>query len=120
MPEYIQTLLWVGGSATALGAIIGLCIAFWRIARRLDTIGEGVLGKPEVTDFSGAVIEPAVPSIQARVSSLESVVRDSNKETRQQEGRVAALERWREDHTRETDTLMTRMMDYILRDSEAE
>ena len=120
MPEYVQTLLWIGGIATALLAIFGVLIAFWRIAKRLDTIGEGVLGKPEVTDFSGAIIEPAVPSIQARVSSLETVVKDSNKETRQQEGRVAALEQWRADHTRETDTLMTRMMDHILRESEAE
>lgn len=117
MPEYLQPLLWIAGIASALGIIIGGFIAFLRIAKRLDAITEGVLGKPEVVDFSGAVIEPAVPSIQARVSSLETVVRDSNQETRQ---RVSALERWREEHTHETDTLMTRMVDHILRGSEAE
>jgi hypothetical protein len=120
MPGYIEVLIWIAAPIAALATISGGILAVRGISKRLEAIGEAVLGKSEVTDFSGAVIEPAVPSLQARVSSLETLVRDSTQEANQHEGRVAALERWREDHTRETDTLMTRMMDHIIRESEAE
>ena len=118
MPEFLQTLLWIAGAVGALATIAGGALAVRGISKRIEAIGEAVLGKPEVTDFSGAIIEPAIPSIQARVSSLETLVRDSSHESSQRDGRVAALEQWREDHTRETDVLMTRMMDHILGEPE--
>jgi len=118
MPELAQTLIWIGTVAATLAAVGGLALAFGRIMKRLDTIGEGVLGKPEVVDFSGAVIEPAVPSIQARVSSLEKLVRDSSHESSSHESRVSALEAWREEHARETE-MKTRMLDHILGESQS-
>lgn len=113
MPEFVETLLKTGAVIAALVTIVGLFVVFWRISERLKAIGEAVLGKPEVTDFSGAVIEPAVPSIQARVTSLETLVRNNNQETR-----VAALEAWREDHERVTDAMVSRLMDHVLGESE--
>lgn len=114
MPEFLTPLLWIAGVVTAIGVVTGGALAVRGIYKRIGAIGEAVLGKPEVLDFSGAIIEPAVPSIQARVSSLEKLISTSN-----QENRVAALEQWREDHTRETDVLMTRMMDHIIGEAES-
>lgn len=112
MSEFIQTLLWVGAAVGAALTIGGLGFAFWRIMKRLDVITEGVLGKPEVVDFSGAIIEPAIPSLQARVSSLEGLVRNDN-----QEDRVTALEAWREEHTRDAVSMKNKMLDHILSQS---
>ena len=94
MPEFVETLLWVGAAIAAALTITGAVVAVRGISKRLEAIGEAVLGKPEVTDFSGAVIEPAVPSIQARVANLEHLMASGN-----QESRIAALEAWRESHT---------------------
>ena len=116
MPEIFQTLIWIGTVVGAALTITAGVLAFRRIFRRLDVIGEGVLGKPEVTDFSGAVIEPAVPSIQARVSSLEVAVRGADDER----DRVRALEAWRDEHTNVTDAMVNRMMDHILGQSESQ
>lgn len=116
MPEIAQTLIWIGTVVGALLTIAAGVLAFRRIFRRLDVIGEGVLGKPEVTDFSGAVIEPAVPSIQARVSSLEVAVRSADDER----DRVRALEAWRDEHTNVTDAMVTRLMDHVLGQSESQ
>lgn len=113
MPEFVETLLKVGAVIAALVTIAGIFLVFWRISERLKAIGEAVLGKPEVTDFSGAVIEPAVPSIQARVSNLENLISGSD-----QEKRVQALELWRDEHTREGEANMSRVLDYILRETE--
>lgn len=113
MPEFAQNLLWIAACMTALGVIVGGILAVTRIFKRLDVIGEGVLGKPEVLDYSGAVIEPAVPSIQARVSSLEKLISSSD-----QEKRVQALEVWRDEHTREGEANMSRVLDYILREAD--
>lgn len=104
-----DTFLTIGALATAGLAIIGLLAVIHRLFRRLDTIGEGVLGKPEVLDYSGAIIEPAVPSIQARVSSLETLMRNDNQETR-----LSSLEAWREEHTRESDTVVTKLLDHVV------
>lgn len=106
----IQLILIAGAVVGAFGALAGGVLAFRRLFSRLEVIQEGVLGKPEVTDFSGAVIEPAVPSIQARVASLEELFRNSNNETR-----ISQLEAWREEHTRESDAVVTRMLDHVLR-----
>lgn len=105
----LDTFLAVGAGATAVVAIIALWATISRLFKRLDVIGEGVLGKPEVLDYSGAVIEPAVPSIQARVSSLESLMRNNN-----QESRLTQLEAWRDEHTRESDTVVNKMLDHIV------
>ena len=110
----LATLLTVGAVVAALLTIGGLALAFWRIMKRLDVIGEGVLGKPEVRDFSGAVIEEAVPSIQARVSSLEDEVRSAVHGNTSRDDRVAALEAWRDEHTRDGDAVLNRVMDYFL------
>lgn len=118
MPEFLTPLLWIAGVVTAIGVVAGGALAVRGIYKRIEAIGEAVLGKPEVRDFSGAVIEDAVPSIQARVSSLEEVVKDGNKETSRTDGRVSALEQWRDDHTRETDAMVTRLMDHVLGESE--
>lgn len=115
MPEFIKTLLMIGAVVAALVSIGGLFLVFWRISKRIEAIGEAVLGKPEVTDFSGAVIEPAVPSIQARVSNLEEMFQKSD-----QEKRVQALELWRDEHTREGEANMSRVLDYILRKADSE
>lgn len=105
----LDTLLAVGAGATAVVAIIALLVIIHRLFKRLDVIGEGVLGKPEVLDYSGAIIEPAVPSIQARVSSLETLMRNNN-----QESRLSQLEAWRDEHTRESDAVVTKMLDHIV------
>lgn len=113
MPEFLQPLLWIGAVVAALAAIAGGFLAFRGISKRLEAIGEAVLGKPEVLDFSGAVIEPAVPSIQARVSNLEHMIQNGD-----QEKRVQALELWRDEHTREGEANMARVLDHVLRQAE--
>ena len=113
MPDFLVPLLWIAGVVSAIGIIAGGALAVRGIYKRIEAIGEAVLGKPEVTDFSGAVIEPAVPSIQARVSNLDEMIQRSD-----QERRVQALELWRDEHTREGEANMSRVLDYILRETE--
>lgn len=116
----LPTLLAIGAAVGAIAVILGGVLAIRRLFKRLDVIGEGVLGKPEVVDFSGAVIEPAVPSIQARVSSLETEVRSAVNSNSNQENRVSALEAWRDEHTRDSDAVLNRVMDYFLGQAEGQ
>lgn len=116
MPETVQTLLWIASAVGAVLTIIGGVLAIRRLFKLLAIISEGVLGKPEVTDFSGAVIEPAVPSIQARVSSLETAFRRTDDER----DRVRALEAWRDEHTNVTDAMVNRLMDHVLGQAESQ
>lgn len=116
MPEIVQTLIWIGAVVGAVITIGAGVMAFRRIFRRLDVISEGVLGKPEVTDFSGAVIEAAVPSIQARVSSLETAFHRADDER----DRVRTLEAWRDEHTNVTDAMVNRLMDHVLGQTESQ
>ena len=113
MPESLQLLIWVGAALAAVVTISAFWVALRRVMKQLGVIGEGVLGKPEVVDYSGAIIEPAVPSIQARVSSLETLMRSGD-----QESRITSLESWRDEHTRESDAVVTRMLDHVLRNED--
>lgn len=108
MPDIPNTLVAVGALVTILGGFAGGAAVVRRILGRLDVIGEGVLGKSEVRDRSGAVIEPAVPSLQARVQSLEDLMTKGN-----QESRITSLEAWRETHTHEATEVATRLLDHI-------
>lgn len=110
----IQTLLIIGGVAGAITAVLGLLLLLWRILKRLGALTEGVLGKAEVRDHSGAVIEQAVPSLQARVSNLESLM-ESNKT----DARLTFLEAWREEHMKQSDDLMAKVLNHLIDNQQA-
>lgn len=105
----------VVGVLTILGIIVGVVKFANKVFKQMDAIAEGVLGRPEVRDRSGAVIEKALPSIQARVSSLEDMLKTSNTEDR-----LTHLEVWRDEHTketehtRETNDVLRRWIDHMM------
>lgn len=105
----IITIGIIAGIITGIGVIITAWVAVTKFLGRMDAIAEGVLGKPEVKDFSGQVIEPAIPSIQARVSNLEALMKSSNTEDR-----LTHLEIWREEHMRQSEDLINKVITHMM------
>lgn len=107
----LEYLPYIAAGVTVLGGAVTVA----RLFKRIDAITEGVLGKGAVTDRSGAVIEEAVPSLQARVGALETMMSNGTQEARITAGetRLNALESWRDTHTREATEVAQRLLDHI-------
>lgn len=68
-------------SIAIIGTIVGIIVGLiaigtfvFKVFSKLNVLTEGVMGKKAVTDFAGEVVEPAIPSLQARVSKIEQLV----------------------------------------------
>lgn len=65
------------GGVLLIGGTIAAAIKWGRPkARQAEAVGEGILGRPEITDRSGAVIQPAQPGMVAQVAALTDTVRE--------------------------------------------
>jgi hypothetical protein len=101
---------WLLITAGICGAIITVCgflALFWRLFKRLETLSEGIMGKPAVRDYADQVVEKAVPSLQARVGKIEELlinVADTNE-------RLVALESWQVQHEEFSQELVRRLLD---------
>lgn len=103
----LDTLLLVGGISGALVTLGGFLVMFRKLFKRLETLTEGIMGKPAVTDYADQVVEKAVPSLQARVGKIEELLvvsADTNT-------RVAVLEAWRIEHEEFSQELVRRLLD---------
>ncbi|MEU0312497.1 hypothetical protein [Nocardioides sp. NPDC006273] len=102
-----ETLLTVAGICGAALVMAGFFAAFWRLFKRLETLTEGIMGKPAVTDYANEVVEKAVPSLQARVGKIEEllvIAADTSE-------RLMSLETWRVEHEEFSQELVRRLLD---------
>lgn len=66
----------IGGLILIVASLGGAWLKFGRPkAQQRDAVSEAILGRPEVTDRSGAVIQPSQPGMVAQVSELKIEVR---------------------------------------------
>lgn len=101
---------------TIVGILVGLIAVgtfVYKVFSKLNVLTEGVMGKPEVKDRSGAVIEAGMPSLQARVQNIETRMDESTTESR-----LIHLEAWRDAHTKQSDELMTKVINHIIKDEQ--
>lgn len=89
-------------SLVLIGTILGIIVSLIAIGTfvikvfsKLNVLTEGVMGKKAVTDFAGEVVEPAIPSLQARVSKIEQLVVS----THDHNERLHVLEEFMNQHT---------------------
>ncbi|MBC7269905.1 MAG: hypothetical protein H5T76_14525 [Streptomyces sp.] len=109
-----QTVLTIGGICGAVVTILGLFAMLWRQGRRMETLTEGIMGKPAVTDYAGEVVEKPVPSLQARVGKIEELligVADTN-------NRLALLEAWQAEHEKFSQEIVRKLLDMQQADGE--
>lgn len=103
----MSTLIYAGAVAAAIAAIVGVIAIPWMVFRRLGTLSEGIMGKPAVTDRSGATVEKAVPSLQARVGKIEDLLIGQ----REANNRLTELESWRVQHEQFSQDVVLRLLD---------
>jgi hypothetical protein len=103
----LDTLLLIAGICGAVMTVGGFFLMFRRLFKRLETLSEGIMGKPPVLDYAGETVEKAVPSLQARVGKIEELligVADAN-------ARLSNLEAWRVEHEEFSQELVRRLLD---------
>lgn len=104
MPDLLLQIAAAAGAVTTVG---GFLLLFRRLFKRLETLSEGIMGKPPVLDYAGETVEKAVPSLQARVGKIEELligVADAN-------NRISSLEAWRVEHEEFSQELVRRLLD---------
>jgi hypothetical protein len=103
----MSTVVYLGSVATGAMATLALLALVWVVLRRISVLSEGVMGRPAVEDRSGAVVEKAVPSLQARVGKIEELLvgqADANK-------RLTELEAWKVQHEDFSQNVVLRLLD---------
>lgn len=72
-----NTVVLIGGVLSIVGILAGGWLKWGRPkAKQAEAVSEAILGRPEVTDRSGAVIQPAQPGMVAQVAALTDTVRE--------------------------------------------
>lgn len=91
-----REIVTIVGACVAIAAtVLGAWFKWGRPkAVQAEAVGEAILGRPEVRDRSGAVIQPAQPGMVAQVATLTETVRalvDMNQRVDRVEGEVAEV-----------------------------
>lgn len=77
MLEHVDLWLRV---VIGIGAVVGLVAGYFRWAvprmQRNEAMSDAMLGRPEVKDRSGAVVQPSQPGMPARVAELADAVKE--------------------------------------------
>ena len=103
----LENLLTIGGACGAVVTVSCFLVLFRKLFKRLETLSEGIMGKPAVKDYADQVVEKAVPSLQARVGKIEELLIGLADNS----ARLTALEEWRVEHEEFSQELVRKLLD---------